>query len=843
MRISAISGSYKFTILQIVRQLKSTVNHTVIVLLGSIVKHQNNVPTMAVEPSEADPIGGTTGPPNQTNTIDTNQGNTETKTATKSKIRVDFPTQPGSFNANEAIGNLLRHIYDMDTAFMIHSIDNKTAINSTTEIPTDEPNIRKYFEFQTDRNGRITMAFTATTSHELGWYKKGHFFQYLNDNRIWIGTHQFETLKLSECGWLLDLHPQWTNRTQLISAIRNRLADTLSEVTDMDIGNGQDIPHFELRASKILHRHRGPETQNEWRAYRTTAITVWCDTQNLELFRQMMIDHVCQGNHMFGTFVTTGKQNNMSSQLRAQLIARHNNLTAELRQIKVKHCHPIVMNSATVDSTDTVIDQLRGYTPSGWDHALFWGIEQHPDARQPGTFTFIVKPTDYEKAVDTIDAKLTAHYQNATTYEQFASQFDGLPPTRTGPKKTIEYQHHLEDQASQLPNFHPGTALNRRNQRQPPHIVFTKPAQPKTAKPTPTPPKNTTRNPWQNQTPWQNLQNRSIAARDDQSSQSQQTIRTTNHSQVNSQSTMSESDAIRSELSTIVSDFSKRMQKNEEKMQQITQEMFDRQMKQAAEQQEFQRQQAQITQDMQTRLLTIMENMAPFFNQLQNQRPHTYQTTNQDNNHTNSTQATDTRNQELVPYTRQNETDTPRYHSPTPTTTTTWSTTAGHFSPTQEVHTPMEAEPLQTPDHESHMSVETQPRTHTKRTFSERATPTRPPQNGKHTLKPPPIPHNTNTNMDITKMSPLSWNDMNEEEDSDKDDAKPAANKITTLTTTPQLPLMNTPQRRNQEEEEWKEVGGMRKRASKPPTKQLPTSFFATQRTRTPPSKPGAPMK
>lgn len=109
-------------------------------------------------------------------------------------------------------------------------------------------------------------------------FKQGSLWNYICQHNIWIDSHLFKTVKLSECGWLLCLHPQWKNQKQLAKTIWERISQMLTEVANKKLTNGNITPYFEIWPGHVHQRQL--QSNRKYQTVQASALMIWSDSKN-----------------------------------------------------------------------------------------------------------------------------------------------------------------------------------------------------------------------------------------------------------------------------------------------------------------------------------------------------------------------------------------------------------------------------------------------------------------------------------------------------------------------------------------------------------------------------------
>jgi len=430
------------------------------------------------------------------------------------------------------------------------------------------------------------VGFTATSTMPIGTIKKGRIFDYLQQHKIWFGEHQFQTLKLRECGSLYRKHHQWTHRGHLTAMIQRHLAAVYTEVTDSHVGSGA-IPYFEIRQQDLVHRNRDHIKPSQ--TFRTTALTIWCDAIHTDQLQQILMDHL--DTHTHGKFIPTGSNSGVSDTHRAEIIVEHNQWLDTTMCIKVRNCCPIVMNALDNQQQSLIrhlISVNHNSQSSDSSGSLFRSIEPTRDVHITGRYFFLVDKQQYAAAVHYIDHGLQTDYNTALQCIQPTDRKVMGIPTREGPRNISEgRQNTIGDNLSQNHmSYRPGP------RRRPPTVVFTKSVNPNASPTVETGPATVTPNAWRQGPP-----------KDTESAGSSITPRRDNGSQVSRETI--------SEISTIFTQISAQLQESERRhaQQQEVHQQFTRDMIQAHQQ--FQTQQMTQLKELTGQFTSILSTLQP----------------------------------------------------------------------------------------------------------------------------------------------------------------------------------------------------------------------------------------
>jgi hypothetical protein len=322
----------------------------------------------------------------------------------------------------------------------------------TSDIPTDEEGIKRYFGGFHDAPGRnpkdsstlrVFVRIRCNQSLRDLKFNNG-FFQWLKDHRLFLRTHGFTTTyNVASAGFISKMSPTLHRRDSVNHVLQRILK--------------QKALDFEAH----LVVNRIPVGKGDQKRY-TTVVEIQVDRQHLYQAREVMIELFETQQHSLPReiyFVPTPTNGTMDYEVYYQHLRIHHAHVSSLRSFAISNVRDIktditiyepdgVSNPRTMSFEQALLSQYR----EGTNERLFYSIEPTQSSATEGRYLLVTHKDVIKEAEAVIDAALTAlngHANNRTKV-----QLDDAPIARTN---RIATSSRFQDYANKLKNMIPAS--------------------------------------------------------------------------------------------------------------------------------------------------------------------------------------------------------------------------------------------------------------------------------------------------------------------------------------------------------------------------------------------------
>jgi hypothetical protein len=226
------------------------------------------------------------------------------------------------------------------------------------DFPKDKDKFALFFPSTTNKKPRgppkAVVELNITSAQNLASLKKPStaFFKYIQEKKIWLRQHKFDTIDLQSIGFFTDRSTEFTWNTSYENEIRSKLkaciAEELASSTPGNVINTEQAetpPEFELTSRRISHSYRG-DSGRRIDVY-TQAYEIRCENIHKNRLIVLLTSNSDKDHH--GTFIPYSMAKSDPVGFGDQ-IRKQTRFLDKLKMIAVYGLSRQVMESPTLDS-------------------------------------------------------------------------------------------------------------------------------------------------------------------------------------------------------------------------------------------------------------------------------------------------------------------------------------------------------------------------------------------------------------------------------------------------------------------------------------------------------------
>jgi hypothetical protein len=316
--------------------------------------------------------------------------------------------------------------------------------------------------------------------------------QYLDEHKIWLIEHKFDTLKVVKIGMVKGCSTLFSWQHKLQNKIQEQIDEAnLADMTDDSPDNTIDTlqlektPAFELRGRNVKSWQKG-SNEHKKVILETRAYEISCEAIHAERLRALLRDSQPDDKNRGGAFVDYAlKKKDMqlfNDQIRAQ-----NEFLLSLKKVVVSGIHRDAMSATTSDpngltmeeqlmnlyKTTTAEDGSESQTP------MILSVEPTNYTDADGKWYLMCTAENEHEVEEFVDEKIPILYKTSDKYTEVQNAFKQFPKPHRGGANRAGFENYASalrnstSPASQNPKHNGGSHRNR-NYRKPKElrIVF-----------------------------------------------------------------------------------------------------------------------------------------------------------------------------------------------------------------------------------------------------------------------------------------------------------------------------------------------------------------------------------
>jgi len=263
-------------------------------------------------------------------------------------IRMYFPPPRANakFNLISSMRSFFSEVLKNEPTLVVANQTKTEQIDlAKTPLPTNEDDFKKYFVVTTDNRSGLHKhhlivgcnMLSERTFRDIKFDKtKPQFLEWMKKEKIFVESDNLGFSKMTTIGYLMQLHPDFTNRTTLTALLHSALEDividaklaaeldpTLQNLQQQAQANGDffnpEIPPFEVYKTRISH---GRDKQK----VSTDIIAIKCEQGKAKLLKEFYSQLASPEHYVkqIGIFVPTGAAHSLGAENYAKLLSDNN---------------------------------------------------------------------------------------------------------------------------------------------------------------------------------------------------------------------------------------------------------------------------------------------------------------------------------------------------------------------------------------------------------------------------------------------------------------------------------------------------------------------------------------
>jgi hypothetical protein len=297
------------------------------------------------------------------------------------------------FEVHARVRSLVEAIIQTDRNITFKIKDGDSTFNTLETFPTEEK-FKRFFpitgvksEYQAPQKVVVEINIQSPTVIDFYKTKEGPFSKYLFQEKIWIVEHNFETLEVTEIGWIQEISTVLALQPEVENLIRMRIREHENTVPGGSTESINPTPTFDIKPRNIQgSKIEGTNKRRECRGYEVS-----CEAIHAETLRAKLMDSQAFDNHdpREGVYIDHGLRTSSLPEdtgLYDDNIHSQNEYLDKVKKIEIFGVDRKAMN--------TKIDELQNV--SLLDHLLNHGTHCEADATSTPTISSIepTKETD-----------------------------------------------------------------------------------------------------------------------------------------------------------------------------------------------------------------------------------------------------------------------------------------------------------------------------------------------------------------------------------------------------------------------------------------------------------------
>jgi len=297
-------------------------------------------------------------------------------------IRTYFPPPRANakFNPVANMQNILTELPKYEPSIVVvNPTTNAQIVLSTTPLPTNEDEFKKFFTITTDARAttnqqRVVIGCTLLSERTITEIKfdrtKPELLEWMKNQKIFVESDSLGVNKTTTIGYLTRLHPQLTNRNTLKALLNVALEDIYIDpklATDLDptltdkhteaMSNGDvfvpEVPPFEVYKTRITHG------RDQTKIF-THVIGIKCAAPQAKLLKEFYSQLASPEGYekQIGVFVPTGAVHLLGIENYVRLIRENNAFLDEVTTIPMGDFQHATLDIPFSMDPSTDIDQL-----------------------------------------------------------------------------------------------------------------------------------------------------------------------------------------------------------------------------------------------------------------------------------------------------------------------------------------------------------------------------------------------------------------------------------------------------------------------------------------------------
>jgi hypothetical protein len=344
-------------------------------------------------------------------------------------LRAEIITHHTKFNVRFFLSSLIGALIETEPDTIIKSKDGLHSFQTMEHFPKDKDTLALFFQRTASKNRRgssiAVVELNVTSAQNLASLKKptSVLFKHIEQNKIWLTQHKFDTLKLQSIGFFTDVSTVFTWKSNYENEIRSKLqaciAEDLAASTPgnvVDITKAETPPEFELNSRGVSHHYRS-ESGGKMLAY-AQAYEILCESIHKNRLIALLMRSF--GPEHSSTFIPYGMAKSDSAEF-GDKIRHQASYLDNLKMITVYGLSPQVMERPMPLSDNPtfrghLLDfQQCSYAADGSQTTtpMILSIERTNKTDSHGKFMFLCTTAEEPKLKEWIDTQLPVLYATA----------------------------------------------------------------------------------------------------------------------------------------------------------------------------------------------------------------------------------------------------------------------------------------------------------------------------------------------------------------------------------------------------------------------------------------------
>ena len=387
----------------------------------------------------------------------------ETKTTfrTNTKLEFNLSSSTTQFSVRHSTIQVLNKMKEVDKNLKVKSVSDSTEWTEMKNIPSDPELFGKHFNVREEAPPKgakkIVIHFNLQTTVKFGdiKYEPG-FLHYLKEKSIYIKVDKFEMRKMATPGFLINIHPNLTNLTNLHEELTKNMERTkMKDLTiinewreenkDRNISTANNeierivketkhkIPTFNIHSGK---RSFGAEKSR----VETICLIIECAATDAKYIKALLSSVYSNKESNHGMFVPSGMHLMESPQVLCNLLRRQN------KYIQTTSAVPIFGMKADALQTNVILDTGENLDLEEFIKRFIPAIERVEPTNKTesdGKWFLICRQTQVQELHKFVDDTLPDIYKRFAAADDLIPGYPcprRLPPqakTRASPTKIV----------------------------------------------------------------------------------------------------------------------------------------------------------------------------------------------------------------------------------------------------------------------------------------------------------------------------------------------------------------------------------------------------------------------